>query len=171
MDSDSDADDSISHATYLVKKVFDEVCEEFRLWKEDYASRILHSVARPPSRDGSISNRETPALSFPEPTETPPLPSPTLEYIEVLDYGTGKTVQAPMKVFRVTDAFSAPPPLPAHEYWTPSLRSISVGDDPSELPFMPFPDDPAFNHADFLEEYTNFGWRTSMLDPDCNILL
>ncbi|KAJ7914045.1 hypothetical protein B0H13DRAFT_1712227 [Mycena leptocephala] len=73
-----------------------------------------------------------------------------------------------MQVFRVADTFSA---LPAYEYCTPTVRNIFQGDDPHDMPFVPFADDPTFNHARYLEEYRSFSWRTSALDPDLEVLV
>jgi histone-lysine N-methyltransferase EZH2 len=168
MDSGHEDDDSISRATYTVGKVFKEVQEEFRLWKQDYASRTLQAVACPPApstEDAAYDHEKLDSLPS-EPTSIPPSPSPTPEYIEILDYETGTTERVPMQVFRVADTFSA---LPAYEYCTPTVRNIFQGDDPHDMPFVPFADDPTFNHARYLEEYRSFSWRTSALDPDCEV--
>jgi hypothetical protein len=86
------------------------------------------------------------------------------EYIEVWDYENGTMERVPLHVTRVDIAF---PALPAHEYCTPITRNLFLGDDPHDLPFIPFADDPTFDLARYLEEYKTFSWRESAVDPDC----
>ncbi|KAJ7865126.1 SET domain-containing protein [Mycena olivaceomarginata] len=142
MDSGPEQDERLAYATSLVQKVFDEVYDEFRLWKRDYASRALQAVARPPSPKDTISQAE-----ISEPTSSEP----------------EKALLVPTQVFRVVDTFSA---LPAHEYATPSARNIFLGDDPGALPFIPFAGDSTFNRALFLREYKKFSWRMASADTD-----
>jgi histone-lysine N-methyltransferase EZH2 len=73
-----------------------------------------------------------------------------------------------MQVSPVADMFSA---LPTHEYCTPTARNISHDEDPHDMLFVPFADDPTFDHARYLKAYQDFSWRTSALDPDCEVLL
>ncbi|KAJ7473615.1 hypothetical protein B0H11DRAFT_2036565 [Mycena galericulata] len=55
--------------------------------------------------------------------------------MELCDYEKG------VELTRVKAPF---PPLPEHEYCTPTVRNIFQGDDPHEKPFIPFADDPTF---------------------------
>ncbi|KAJ7115589.1 hypothetical protein C8R43DRAFT_1038547 [Mycena crocata] len=161
--------DVIAQATQLVKTVYQEVYEDFRSWKLDYASKILHSLGHPPSRAAEPVSG-TPSVTEPEPAPNDPVfipfeSSTSAEYIEVYDYETGTTERVPMQMthWRVQDVF---PASPAYEYCTPTPRNILHGDDPRELPFIPFPDDPTFDHRLYLEEYDEFAWEQPVLDPD-----
>jgi histone-lysine N-methyltransferase EZH2 len=171
MDLGSEQDERLAYATSLVQNVFDEVYDEFRLWKRDYASRALQAVARgarPSSPKDPISQAEISEPTSSEPEKALLSPSPTLEYTEIWDAETRTTAKVPTQVFRVLDTFSA---LPAHEYATPSARNIFLGDDPGALPFIPFADDPTFNRALFLREYKKFSWRMASADTDCTSAL
>jgi histone-lysine N-methyltransferase EZH2 len=150
--------------------VFQEVEEEFCLWKQDYPSRILQAVASLPAASTEDTPDDLKKLDpLPSESEVRPLsPSPKSEYIEILDYPTGTTKRVPMQVFRVADSFSA---HQLHEYCTPTMRNIFQGNALPDMPFVLFADDPTFDHARYLDEYQSFRWGTSVLDPDGEILL
>ena len=170
MDSDQEENGRLAYATFLVKKVFDEVCEEFRLWKKNYASRLLRELAHPPSleEEDTFSEPETSNQEMSEADEIPTPPSPTLQYMEIRDLETGTTQQVPTQVFRIFDAFPVPPP---YEYCTRTDRNIFLGDDPSYMPFLPFHDDPTFDQAKYATEYKGCSWEKPVIDPDCEVSL
>lgn len=56
---------------------------------------------------------------------------------------------------------------PAYECCTSTSRSVMVGDDPNYMPFLPFADDPTFNHQDLMDEYKFFSWQRPNQDPNC----
>ncbi|KAF8152093.1 hypothetical protein K438DRAFT_1864497 [Mycena galopus ATCC 62051] len=171
MDSNETEDESLSYATSLVQKVFNEVHEEFRLWKRDYASRMLQAVARPPSPQTTLLeplNFENADLVSSEPTEKPHSPLSTVKYMEIQDSELGTTQRVPMQVFNVVDPF---PAVPAHEFCTPTSRNIFLGDDPSYMPFLPFADDPTFDQARYVSEHKGFEWRRPRVDPDLEVVV
>ncbi|KAF7342324.1 Pre-mRNA splicing factor [Mycena venus] len=168
MESDEERDESFSQATYLVEKVFNEVYEEFRVWKNDYASRTLLTVARPPSPNDNVSDPATSDLLPSEGSQISPPPSPTLEYMEMWDSETGTTQRVSVEVYDIVDAF---PAVTEHEHCTPAVRNIFHGDDPDYLPFMPFADDPTFDHARYLEAYKGVSWQTPGVDPDLEVVI
>ncbi|KAJ7758167.1 hypothetical protein DFH07DRAFT_818963 [Mycena maculata] len=170
MDPQEDEDDPIANVTSIVQAVFQKVHDEFRVWKEDYASKILSSLARPPSPNATPTRAAKPNPPVPLPPDADALPfstSTTLESIQSYDYESGIMEHIPAQVIRFEDLFL---PLPAHEYCTPTNRNIFQGDDPSELPFIPFADDPTFDHAEYLKEYHKFSWH-SAIDPDLELIV
>ena len=56
-------------------------------------------------------------------------------------------------------------PHPVYEICTPAARNIKVGDDPDQMSFLPFADDPAFNWTPYNKEYEYFSWQLSLLNP------
>ncbi len=62
-------------------------------------------------------------------------------------------------------------PHPPYESCTPISRNLMVGDDPNDLPFISFSDDPSYNHHVDIEEYKYFRWQSPNLkqDQDCNV--
>ncbi|KAJ7238137.1 hypothetical protein B0H12DRAFT_1137905 [Mycena haematopus] len=168
-DREEGENEPISYATSQVKKVFDQVYEEFCAWKKDYASRILQAVGHPPSpMEATGSDPEPFHPDFLESDEAPPPPSSALQYLEIWDSKAGKTQRVPMQVFQVIDAFAAPPP---YEYCTPTQRNIFLGDDPPYMPFLPFADDPTFDHGRYASEYKGCSWRISGIDPDLEVVV
>ncbi|KAJ7747839.1 hypothetical protein B0H16DRAFT_1850398, partial [Mycena metata] len=59
----------------------------------------------------------------------------------------------------------------AHEYCTPATRNISQGDDPNDLPFIPFADDPSFDHASYLHAFARYSWERPVADPDVEVVV
>jgi len=69
--------------------------------------------------------------------------------------------------------FSADPflPHPLYESCTPISRNLMVRDNPNDLPFIPFSDDPSYNYHVDIEEYKYFRWQSPTLkhDQDRNV--
>ncbi|KAJ7282490.1 SET domain-containing protein, partial [Mycena rebaudengoi] len=159
--------DELALATNLVDFVYQEVYEEFRIWKHDYASKILASLAtRPRSRVSSVSiaNNSTDSGYALGPPSTSS--ATTVEYIEVWDYETETMGQMPVDVTHMNNAF--PAPFSAHEFCTPISRNVFLGDDPRAMPFMPFEDDPSFNHVEYLDA---FDGQADIQDPDLEVVV
>ncbi|KAJ7484132.1 hypothetical protein FB451DRAFT_1028361 [Mycena latifolia] len=76
--------------------------------------------------------------------------------------------RVPLEITHLEVAF---PPLPAHEHCTQIARNIFQGDDPHDLPFIPFADDPTFDQAKYLEEYEAFSWEEPTVDPDLEVVV
>jgi hypothetical protein len=59
-------------------------------------------------------------------------------------------------------------PCPSYESCTPSSRTIYVGDDSADMPFIPFADDETFAHLSLINEhYDSFSWQYhEVWDPD-----
>lgn len=53
-----------------------------------------------------------------------------------------------------------------YESCTPITRNLMVGDDPDVLPFIPFGDDPTYDHRLYAEEHSYFRWHKLFVDPD-----
>ncbi|KAJ7508873.1 hypothetical protein B0H11DRAFT_1703540 [Mycena galericulata] len=87
--------------------------------------------------------------------------------MEVWNYETQTLQRVPVETTHIEDRL---PPLPEHEYCTPTARNIFQGDDPHELPFIPFADDPAFDRAKYSEEYKAVSWLNSV-DPDLELVV
>ncbi|KXN85509.1 hypothetical protein AN958_11234 [Leucoagaricus sp. SymC.cos] len=63
-------------------------------------------------------------------------------------------------------------PYPAYSSTAPLRRSIYIGDDLNPLPFIPFSDDPEFDHIGYTNDhYDSFAWQDLELQhPDVQIL-
>jgi histone-lysine N-methyltransferase EZH2 len=57
-------------------------------------------------------------------------------------------------------------PHPPYESCTPISRNLMVGDDPDDLPFIPFADDPTYDYNLVIEEHSYCRWHQPYLDPD-----
>ncbi|KAI0945126.1 hypothetical protein AcV7_001749 [Taiwanofungus camphoratus] len=53
-----------------------------------------------------------------------------------------------------------------YEACTPASSNIIQGDDPNNIPFIPFSDDPKFNIRDHLLEHQGLEWQNEGNDPD-----
>ncbi|KAJ6627717.1 hypothetical protein B0H10DRAFT_1869485 [Mycena sp. CBHHK59/15] len=159
--------DKLAQATALVISVYQQVYEEFTLWKADHTNKVFTSLGRPRS-DATASFPPESVAHTSRHGITPHPSASASEYMEVWDYKTSTTERIPVELVRVA---SLPSAAPAHEYSTQIERSIFHGDDPSALPFIPFADDPSFDLAAYLEEYKSFGWEEPARDPDLEFMV
>lgn len=62
-------------------------------------------------------------------------------------------------------------PHAPYESCTPISRNLMVGDDPDDLPFIFFSDDPSYDYYVDIEEYKYFRWQLPNLkhNEDCNV--
>ncbi|CAK5262025.1 unnamed protein product [Mycena citricolor] len=154
-----DEEDTLTRAITLVEAVFNQVSSEFAIWKADHAARILRNVA---SDDPSVARTVGASMSARMPsTTTLSIAEPSA--LAVWDFeGDGDTLDTTpeyvgVKVIHADASFS---PVPVYEYCTPSLRNVKVGDDSSSMPFLPFPNDPRFDLADYVELHKQCSWDT-----------
>ncbi|KAJ7088459.1 SET domain-containing protein [Mycena belliarum] len=159
--------DAIFRATQLVEHVLQDVWEEFRLWKDDYVARTLSSLTSQVEDAPNSSALENAVYEAGWNSGSGPMHSE--EYVEVFDCETQTTERVPLELIHLNEV--ALPPLPAHEYCTPIERNMFLGDDPRELPFIPFADDPSFDRARYLEEYNEFSWEEPAVDPDLEAIV
>ncbi|KAJ3548227.1 hypothetical protein NMY22_g1340 [Coprinellus aureogranulatus] len=61
-------------------------------------------------------------------------------------------------------------PHPAYEICTPASRNIKVGDDPDQMPYLPFADDPTFDYGPYNNEHGYLSWQHEHLDPEFEII-
>ncbi|KZT18932.1 SET domain-containing protein [Neolentinus lepideus HHB14362 ss-1] len=61
--------------------------------------------------------------------------------------------------------------LQPYESNTPSLRNMFHGDDPDNMPFMPFADDPSFDGGEHQRHYKTLSWQNVLFDPDLHIVV
>ena len=59
-------------------------------------------------------------------------------------------------------------PTPAYELVRYSRTNVFLGDDPHEMPFVPFVDDESFEFKEYAEMHRYFAWQTKHPDPDSN---
>ncbi|KAG1877921.1 hypothetical protein DFJ58DRAFT_648419 [Suillus subalutaceus] len=60
-------------------------------------------------------------------------------------------------------------PHKSYEYCTPISRNIFRGDDDDMMPFIPYADDPTFDHVDHTLCYGSFAWQVDY-DPDLEVI-
>lgn len=58
-------------------------------------------------------------------------------------------------------------PCPEYEACTPMPANILQGEDSTDMPFIPYADDPKFDAAENCEDYDRFAWQVINADPDC----
>ena len=57
-------------------------------------------------------------------------------------------------------------PHPPYEVFMPVTRNLMVGDDPNDLPFIPFADDPSYDYSLDIEEHKYFRWQRPHVDSE-----
>ena len=151
--------------TTLTRTVFKRTWTEFYSKEVQYSQRCIDSLARP----------TTSAPAFPV--------SKALisDAFENWDSGLSLGSETPPESHLYATCIELDPetpfaPHPSYESCTPCVQSIYLGDDPEEMPFIPFADDPDYDYIENTLFYDRFAWqfrdqpdaqRTRLLvDPD-----
>ncbi|KAG2158318.1 uncharacterized protein EDB93DRAFT_1296019, partial [Suillus bovinus] len=61
-------------------------------------------------------------------------------------------------------------PHRSYEYCTPISRNVFKGDDDDMMAFIPYADDPTFDHVDHTLLYGSFAWQDDDYDPDLEVI-
>ncbi|TFK49251.1 SET domain-containing protein [Heliocybe sulcata] len=90
-------------------------------------------------------------------------------YFDVSDYNGTNADLLRAEVLTIPEEFN--PFVHSYESNTPASHNIFHGDDPDDMPFVPFADDPFFNAIEHQRHYKNLTWQEGLLDPDLNIIV
>ncbi|KDQ53748.1 hypothetical protein JAAARDRAFT_161438 [Jaapia argillacea MUCL 33604] len=154
----------------LIQAVLRQVWEEFYAWEQPASRTAINSLLRNPAKHT-------------EGTTTPPpldLDNEVLsafsewsldshpETLQFIDYPEADSITThiptytiELPVFQSHDAYEGSAPL---------SRNIHVGDDPDNMPFLPFADDPSFDFIDHQTAYKYLSWQ-DLPDPDLQVIV
>jgi histone-lysine N-methyltransferase EZH2 len=166
--------DSLAQTADLVCRVSETVSSEFYARDINYCQETLRSLLvkapaspRYPTKETEVAHAQTARKG-----KGKSRPKRTEEEFEILDITGGPegciSTIVPVEVVKLDEALK---PHPSYEACTPLMRSISVGDDPHLMPFMPFSDDPEFDYMSYNEQHKFFLWQIPNHDRDCAYLL
>jgi len=129
---------------------------------------------RPPPRSTLFADHSLSRAMAASTSSVDPHPEPLqFESFAIYEYDTANETSLPR--LRETKALvltaSPPfPPYPSYNSCAPISRSIMVGDDSEELPFIQFADDPTYDYHLDIENHGYFAWPNLTQDPDSNYL-
>lgn len=162
--------DNITHATddpdrmsHLIRSTLKEVWTAYYAWEQTESNRVIKSLARPQTVSPIEDEDFWVALDSPI--------SPTVSAFEeedeegtfvVHNFDTGRTEQISCETEILVEPI---PPCMPYESCAPMSQNLHVGDDSSEMPFIPLADDPTFDVHTHLKEYTSFAWQRQK-NPD-----
>ncbi|KAI0773039.1 hypothetical protein BD413DRAFT_310658 [Trametes elegans] len=152
----------------VVNSELQKVWQEYHEWEQEYCAEALASLAvEQPSRPGNalkIASKPTDCLEETRSTDmcSDGNASHTARY--VFEDGRCKA-HSPVTIVEGSIA-KTPSPYPSYESCAPIGRSILHGDDSNFMPFLPFADDPEFDHEDHAQEYRGLVWQQDYRDPD-----
>ena len=172
-------DEEQSIPEHVIQEVYRTTWTDFYDWEQYHVAETLHSLARPiePPNTTQIILLPTPDSS--QKGESKQGDWDEGGYFAVLDYdydanpnGTEPRVTTSTLTPQTLEVTNVLDPYPAYEVCTPVNRNILVGDDSEYLPFLPFSDDPTFDHLAHIvdSEYRYFEWQVPNRDPDCDWL-
>ena len=153
--------EAINATKALIYSVYEDVWKDFYDWENQYCNTILRFL----DTESTIHEDETADFLGSESWDGLRASS-IYESVQVLEY----IKQGPVKSIKKSYTITAPvvEPHDAYESCSPTDRSIFVGDDADELPFLPFADDPSFNVKNYCEQFTAFAWeKDSNSDREC----
>ena len=158
--------------TALITSVYNDVWDEFYAWEQDYCASEIRSLQRdaPPNADASEESRES------EPAE---LVTPQSFFTNAFIDSDLLHWEYPAEVVERRDDtenlidyqivhLKAPKlsPTPHYESCNPMSTSILAGDDPDEMPFIPFPGSAGFEFDAYRNQHEKFSWENERMDPD-----
>jgi hypothetical protein len=157
-------------STKLVQSVLQDVSDSFSKWERAYSAAKLASLSATRETDleippSPVSSSASGTFSSGR-TETPLDPVET-DNITFYDLDEDSIVEVAPEVVEIPQEFQITP-TPAYESCLATTRNKFKGDDPPEMEFMPFSDDPTFETKEYSEDhYGNlFAWQTHH-NPDC----
>ncbi|KAG2157297.1 hypothetical protein DEU56DRAFT_763960 [Suillus clintonianus] len=153
----------------LAQSVFAEVLAEFSGWKIKYSEHVIRSLSR---------GTRIPRVPISEGDSTPlhavgkvgeGLDRDTERRIAVTAYSEDGTPSSTSTIsLQVVHAELLEPHKP-YEYCSPISRNIFKGDDDDMMAFIPYADDPTFDHVDHTLCYGSFAWQDNY-DPDLEVI-
>lgn len=150
----------------LVQTVFAEVLAEFSGWKVEYCKHFIRSLShvtqnpRVPIPDGDSTRLHIVGKAGGSPDGDKEITA------AVTDYSEDGTPRSTSSISLQVVHAELLEPHKSYEYCTPISRNIFRGDDDDMMPFIPFADDPTFDHVDHTLCYGSFAWQDDY-DPDC----
>lgn len=165
-----DSDDGITYSTKaLVYSVYRDVWKDFYDWEQRYCHKVLRilnpkmsTIADMPA-EYTLSDSLN-SITFQTKHLDLEIEGSKSVYTHVKEYNDDSSTEYQ----EISKQFTAPflEPIPSYESCSPTNRSIFVGDDSDELPFMPFSDDPSFNILSYSDQYKSFAWDKAY-NNDC----
>lgn len=151
----------------LVRSVFCEVWREFYAWERSYSREAMASLARQAGPNQEQSFCETSAV-VPDTLGISPDNSfgDQQQQFIVYNFQTASSFTVAHLSVLSTDIQEIVS-QDCYEACTPASSNIIQGDDPNNIPFIPFSDDPKFNIRDHLLEHQGLEWQNEGNDPDC----
>ncbi|ESK92877.1 histone-lysine n-methyltransferase ezh1-like [Moniliophthora roreri MCA 2997] len=163
--SDSEQEEEVDSKkdTQLVGSVFRDVWFAFYRWQETYQKSSIESL-RAPNPSKPQQNSMTSLFKDTADAENEYL------YITNFDSPSG-TIRIPfMPPIEIKHTILSQPSL-SYDSCTPISRNLMVGDDPSDMPFIPLADDPIFPIQANMSFYKAFAWQNMQLnDPDMKVI-
>ncbi|KAL5498573.1 hypothetical protein ACEPAH_1927 [Sanghuangporus vaninii] len=158
--------------TSLITSVYHDVWDEFYAWEQGYCASEIHSLQRDITKTDLDASGEyleseptdivTPQSFFSSASVSPDslhweYPSEKVEHrddaVALIDYKMVHLKAPKLK------------PTPCYESCSPMSTSVFAGDDPDDMPFVPFPGS-NFDFAGYRNHHERVAWENERLDPD-----
>lgn len=153
----------------LVQTVFAAVLAEFSGWKVKYCNHFIRSLShvtqspRVPVPDGDSTTFHVVGKASGGPDRD------TERMVAVTSYSEDETSRSTSMISLQVVHAKLLEPHKSYEYCTPISRNIFRGDDDDMMPFIPYADDPTFDHVDHTLCYGSFAWQDDY-DPDLEVI-
>ncbi|KAL5476903.1 hypothetical protein ACEPAI_3089 [Sanghuangporus weigelae] len=156
--------------TSLITSVYHDVWDEFYAWERDYCASEIHSLQRDITKtdasgeylESELTDIVSPHSFFSDASISPD--SLHWEYpSEKVERRDDVTALVDYKMVHL----KAPKlnPTPCYESCSPMSTSVFAGDDPDDMPFVPFPGS-NFDFTGYRNHHERFAWENARLDPD-----
>ncbi|KAJ3543173.1 hypothetical protein NM688_g5891 [Phlebia brevispora] len=159
--------------TSIVRNVFLAVWDEYFTWEQTTSADTLSSLGSD-FAGNSEGNSEFEILLSQTPLQpAPPVQPPEELFIdeeEYTVYDIGSSEKRSASRTMVSKIVWLPQsdflPIDPYEACVPTYRVILHGDDPNDLPFVPYADEPDFDATPYVLEHKRFAWQSGHHGPD-----
>ncbi|TFY52764.1 hypothetical protein EVG20_g10413 [Dentipellis fragilis] len=172
-----------------VRAVFRQVWDDFYAWEERYSQETLDGLMKPVKPvDSEIYLKPNDAAlsldalddtmldeSIMDDNDNDGSRSNDADFLAVTSFSTNP--ERPPKTHHLQftdvaiDAGLIPEPYSEHESCAPITRSLFTGDDANDIPFVPFADDPSFDHLQHLAHHKRLKWQNPVRNTDVELIM
>ena len=153
--------DTDSEASTLAYSTFQSVWAQFYLWENVFCLDAIRSLT---STYDAVEVESTSTIGSGGTSSSRSLPRDTVVRTSYTDDSSPISNSVDIDVI---DVYSFDP-HPDYESVTPTFKNIFQGDDSDCMTFIPFTEDPTFDHVDYTHYYKKegFSWQVKFHDPD-----
>lgn len=156
----SGSEESIERLKNICWTTYRMIWDEYHDWDASDSRRIIEGLAgQTPSTTPCYSLDNCEPL---QELSAPPNSGAPEEFVAFCHFEDAHSAQATAKPDLAGDDIFVE--SPRYEMCSSIQQNILLGDEPDTAPFLPYADDPSFDHEEYLKDFSDLSWERSY-DP------